>query len=245
MAANSHSLDLEAGSSQYASAADSASLSITGNLSISFWVKFETTPSSGNTMDLVSKYDDQTADDRSWRFFLFNEGGTLKLQLNISNNGTAQESLAVAWTPSTATWYYIVLTFTAAASEARFYIDNAQQGTTQTGTFTAISDEPSSLFIGAINPTPSSFLDGLIDEIVITSDVLSAQERQDLFDGWDATEKVDNMAAYYKLNNGYLDETANNNDLTASGSPVFSTDVPFANYATDEVEDLGGVFLLS
>src|SRR3990172_1052049 len=37
--------------------------------------------------------------------------------------------------------------------------------------------------------------------------------------------------AYWKLNDDYLDVTANNNDLTASGSPVFSASVPFANYS--------------
>jgi hypothetical protein len=42
----------------------------------------------------------------------------------------------------------------------------------------------------------------------------------------------DNLVAYWKLNNNYLDETTNDNDLTASGSPVFSDNVPFADKTT-------------
>ena len=32
---------------------------------------------------------------------------------------------------------------------------------------------------------------------------------------------------YWRLENGYLDETSNDNDLTATNSPIFYQDVPF------------------
>lgn len=55
---NTHSLDLESGSSHYAYRADTASLSITGDLSLGGWFKFESLPSSGNTMTLIGKWDE-------------------------------------------------------------------------------------------------------------------------------------------------------------------------------------------
>lgn len=54
---NSYSLDLESGSSQYATAADSASLSITGPLTLEAYVKPESLPAINNTMALVGKWD--------------------------------------------------------------------------------------------------------------------------------------------------------------------------------------------
>ncbi len=50
--ANTHSLDLELSSSQYASRADTASLSITGDITIEGWIKLE---SIGNTMSIAAK----------------------------------------------------------------------------------------------------------------------------------------------------------------------------------------------
>ncbi len=64
---NTNSLDLESSSSQYASRADTASLSITGNLSIEAMIKPESLPTVGNSMTLVSKWD-QSGTLRSYKF---------------------------------------------------------------------------------------------------------------------------------------------------------------------------------
>src|SRR3990172_7970335 len=67
---NTHSLDLEAGSSQYATAADSASLSITGDISIEINKKFESLPTAGNEMVLVSKWN-ENSDERSYKLTVY------------------------------------------------------------------------------------------------------------------------------------------------------------------------------
>ncbi|MCR4330740.1 MAG: LamG domain-containing protein [Patescibacteria group bacterium] len=64
---NTHSLDLEAASSQYAGRADTASLSVTGSLSIDAQIKPESLPASGETMTLVSKWD-ESGTTKSYRF---------------------------------------------------------------------------------------------------------------------------------------------------------------------------------
>lgn len=63
---NTNSLDLESGSSQYASRADTASLSITGDISLEAQIKPESLPTVGNTMALISKWDESGA-TRSYR----------------------------------------------------------------------------------------------------------------------------------------------------------------------------------
>lgn len=64
---NTHSLDLESGSSRYATAADSASLSITGDIALECWIKPESLPAAAAEMVLMSKWNEQS-DKRSYKF---------------------------------------------------------------------------------------------------------------------------------------------------------------------------------
>ena len=74
--------------------------------------------------------------------------------------------MAVAWTPTAGTWYHVAVTWTAATSVARFYIDGVQQGTNQTGTFTSTNNPIARFTIGA-NPigAGANFLDGIVDDV--------------------------------------------------------------------------------
>ena len=60
------------------------------------------------------------------------------------------------------------------------------------------------------------------------SDIRTASEIADNA-GVELTGSEGNLVGYWKLNNDYTDETSNGNDLTASGSPVFSTNIPWEN----------------
>lgn len=55
---NTYSLSVASASSMYATAADSASLSVTGNLTLEAYFKATTLPSSGNSMTLIGKWDE-------------------------------------------------------------------------------------------------------------------------------------------------------------------------------------------
>ncbi len=57
---NTHWLDLESGSSEYASRADTASTSITGDLAMEATIKPESLPTVGNSMVIMSKWDVNT-----------------------------------------------------------------------------------------------------------------------------------------------------------------------------------------
>lgn len=55
---NTYSLSVASASSMYADAADSASLSVTGNLTLEAYFKATTLPTAGNTMTLIGKWDE-------------------------------------------------------------------------------------------------------------------------------------------------------------------------------------------
>jgi hypothetical protein len=163
--------DLELSSSQYFTANDSVSLSITGAISIELWFKFEST---GTVQTLVSKLN-ATGNQRSYFFeFVANT-----LQFSLSTDGTSGtiETESVAWTPSTATWYHLAVTWDPTANECKFYVDGSQQGATQTVTANSIFDSTSKLLIGAQNEaSPSQFCDGVIDDVRIWNDVRTITE---------------------------------------------------------------------
>lgn len=71
---NTHWLDLEAGSSQYASCADTASLSITGDIAIEATIKPESLPTVGNSMVIASKWN-TNGNLRSYKFELYAVSG--------------------------------------------------------------------------------------------------------------------------------------------------------------------------
>lgn len=218
--ANTHSLDLESGSSQYAAAADSASLSITGNMTIECWLQFESF--SSNTMTIVGKYHTGTS-QQSYIFFY--DGVANQLYWGVSSTGSNVNFGNVAWTPTLGQWYHVAVVYTTGGT-ADFYVDTVQQGAQATGLRTSIYNGTEKCGVGAngINGGVGGYFDGKIDDVRIWA---TNRSQADIAANW-KTELVgneSNLNAYWKLNNAYTDSTANANDLTASGSPSFSTDV--------------------
>lgn len=64
---NTNVVDMEAGSSHVMSKTDTASLSITGDIAMEIYLKPESLPTVGNTMTLISKWNEQS-NQRSYRF---------------------------------------------------------------------------------------------------------------------------------------------------------------------------------
>lgn len=71
---NTHALDLEASSSQYASRADTASLSITSDIAIEAYVKLESLPAVGSSMVIASKWN-TNGNIRSYKFDILGISG--------------------------------------------------------------------------------------------------------------------------------------------------------------------------
>ena len=140
-AQSSTAVDLENADSDNLSAVDSVSLSVTGNLTLEGWFKFESLPSGGNRMYLLGK--NGAAADRGYRFALFDNAGTNEMEISISGDGTATTVKVVTWVASVDTWYHLAVVYTAAAGTADFYVNGVAQGAQQSGLPTSIFDSTS------------------------------------------------------------------------------------------------------
>jgi hypothetical protein len=224
--AQTKSLDLESGSNQYAYVADNASLSIMGDITIEALINLESYPSSNAYSCIASKWD--TSSQRSYQFSIFNNNGaSYELVFYFSTDGSFQaDNRKVVTIPSSLVgrWIHIAVSIDVSASEFKFYI-NGRLLSTQTGSGTSIYNGTAPFAIGTylISGSASSFFDGKIKNVRAWSDVRTQKEIIQ-FMGTTAVGET-GLVSEWRFEDDYTDSQGNN-DLTASGSPVFATDVP-------------------
>ena len=224
--ANTHSLDLEASSSQYASISDASQtgLDITGDITIEAWIKLESQPPTDGFRPIVSKTG--SGNNRSYDLMYQDDSGTKQLRMNISSDGgsTNRDLLELNYTLQTGVWTHVAAVWDASQSEVEYYVNGLSVGTVS-GSQTSIYQSNGDFEIGS-NTVNSLYFDGLIDEVRVWNDIRTAQEIQDNL-GKELVGNEANLQGYWKLNNNYTDSTSNGNNLTASSSPVFTVEVPF------------------
>lgn len=218
-AANSHSIDLEAGSSQYLNIADNASLSITGDMTVEAWIKTESTAEFALTKWTTS------GNQRSWEFKV-SSAGTFGVILSSAGSGLTQDAGSQAF--SDGDWHHWTFAYDASAGEIEVYFD-ANSIDTMVSMDTSIFDGTADLDIGR-DGGKTVFADGLIDEVRIWDDIRTASEISTNYQ-LELVGDEANLQAYWKFNDDLLDETTNDNDLTNNNSAVFSTNVPFVGEA--------------
>lgn len=156
-----------------------------------------------------------------------------QLRLSVSSNGTNSETLSQSFVPKTGVWQQVGVSWTASTSTAIFYLNAVQLGT-RVGTLTSIADTTARFAVGAnfnSGGSATNFYNGLIDEVQVYN---MTQSYSDFFNA--LSQQISSTSAglkgYWKFNGDYVDATANANDLTSSGSPSFTTDVPFSSPTT-------------
>ena len=188
MANNTHSLDLENGSSQYASIADASQtgLDLSGDFTLEAWVKIESLPGTGNRI-IMGKHGDN-GDQRAYRLDVDTAG---KLGLIVTDDGT--------WTNGHRLWIrsplaiptgihvHVAVSFNIGTETAIFYVNGvAMEGANTLDVGTSLgatlfnSNQP---FAIGCDFDPSNagrnFWDGLIDEVRVWSDIRTATEIAD------------------------------------------------------------------
>lgn len=229
--ANTHSATVERSAQRYFQAPDSASLSITGNITIEFWVKIVTAPTSGQLFGLVTK-DDATTNRGYWIDY-YNNAGTKQIRIGLSQNGAGTlVEVSFNYDLGTSTWVHIAGTITPANSNStkcELFINGTSQGNgTPAGTTaTSIYDGTAKLTIGGYDYTPVNLLsDAKFDDVRIWN-TIRTQSQIDTNKSVELTGSETNLVAYYKLNNSLSDSTSNGNTLTNVNTATFTTDVPF------------------
>jgi len=191
---NTSMADLELDSSQYFTAADSASLSITGDMTLQAWIKRET---DGGGFVICSKYK-SLGDERSWSFE-FNASNNLLLF--ISANGISQTSSNSTGTIVAADgWKHIAVVYNAAAGTTAFYINGVASGTGSSQN-TSIHNNTSLFAIGMrVNSggAADAFFDGMIDEVRVYN--VARTEAAIAGDYAQEISSFTNVVAYYPFN---------------------------------------------
>ncbi len=167
--------------------------------------------------------------ERSYWWYYWNDGGTFKLQFfyDQTGDGSTQTINENDQTLTTGTWYRVGVSVDVSAKTVTHYVGGSSigAGTNTTANATSIYDGTSGLSIGRLGDIDAAqYFDGKQDDVRVWSDIRTASEMNDN----QCTELVGDeagLAAYWRLDNSLLDQTANDNDLTNVNSATFVTDV--------------------
>jgi len=158
--------------------ASQSGLDFSADFSISAWLNLESIPS--NIGVIVSKWNPSAASDLAYRFSVGYDDS--RLYLETSSTGSNELASYCSWSPSTATWYHVAVTYdggASAGSRVKLYIN----GTSQT---MLLDDAPATLpnsgqsFNVGNNGTNRQF-DGLIDMVGVWNVTLTSGEVSELY----------------------------------------------------------------
>lgn len=226
---NTHSIDLEASSSQYLQAADSTSLSFTGDLTVEMWVRLESVPSVGQSINLVEKMEDGSG-QYSW-MIQYEENSGLQFRMLAFSDGTNNLGTATkAHTLSAGTWTHLAFVRTQSSGDWEIFVNGASIGTSDQTSGT-IFNSTSDVRVGG-QPTlvgggqTATYFDGMIDDVRIWSSARSSTEIAAYY--LQSINTATNLVASWQLNNSLADASGNSNTLTNNGAASFTTTVPWS-----------------
>lgn len=164
--------DFEATNSESLSIADNTALSFTSDFSVSFWVKYETVH--GGVECIFGK----SGSSGSFSYWMETSSHPTE-RVRFFTSSTGSNLVQVDWnvTLSTGTWYHMVFAYDASAGQVEWYKDGSSQGT-RTGLHTSLYDNTTDFRLGAteVDGSVSRFFDGVLDEVTVTSDVITSSE---------------------------------------------------------------------
>lgn len=220
---NTHSIDFESSSSQYAFITDAnqTGLDLSSTFTLEGWIKFESFNNIWNWF--IFKADSSLSADQRSYFFGY-EHSDKSLRLGIYN-GTKNNQSQVSWQPKLDTWYHVAVTFN--NNQVKFFVNGSQQGTTQTNTYSSANNGSADFNFGTDKRTDEpSYTDGKFDDWKVWNDVRTASEIADNYKKELVGDEA-GLVGYWKFNNNPNDTTSNDNDLTIANSPSYSSDYAF------------------
>ena len=158
--------------------ADQSGLSISGDLSISAWIYMDSLPASGAEMWIANKYFG-SAPRTGYGFGVANRSGNYKITFRgaTSTNGfTTCDSSSSGIT--TGTWYHVVIALDVSADSVQFYVNNADWGNVSLSSSLggSLATGSNDFRIGAQPGSTTETFDGIIDELTLTTDIITSGE---------------------------------------------------------------------
>lgn len=217
------------GTGDYASAADSTSLSITDNLTVEAWVKLKQVDVE---QTIVGKWDETTGtDNRSYRLYITSGN---KFAFEISTDGTSATVTTITGSTTTASkgsWYHVAGVYNANNETLDLYVNGISDNTQVGSAGGEIDDNSSLLYIGGKENTSgivNTLFMGILDEIRISNTIRystngDAPESSFITDfNTMALYHMDEAGSDPRANGTTLDATTNNNDATLNGPTYVS-----------------------
>ena len=233
-ATNAFSADFERTNSEYMRVADNASLSILADITIMARVNAESFAAANVSM-IAAKQIGAGA-SRSYGFMINDaslcsptDSQCLAFWFTPDGGGASEERLDSPQRFTEGLWYHVAVTWTAATSVARFYVNGAFIGS-QTGVGTAIFDGTQDFRIAA-NRTDNfnGAWDGKQDDVRVYPRVLSQEEIQFAYRNGECTGDEPNIVGCWKLNDlsfaSSTDESPSLNTLSNINTVPASDDV--------------------
>lgn len=161
--------------SEYLNASDSASLSITGDITVDFWMNYNSLPGTfGNDYPILQKAL-SAGDQRS--YIVQFEDGSDKMSFTYYEDGTSSpnrftEMDEVFVVGDVDTWIHIMIAVDVSAGTLSFYRDGVSKSNTPSGTAVSIFDGSADLDIGG--NTTTKFMNGGLDDVRVMSGLRSA-----------------------------------------------------------------------
>lgn len=220
MAFPAQSIDFERGSQEAATITDAAQtgLAFSDVLSFEAWVKLEDVATAGTQQQFFVKRN-PTGNQRSYTWYWDKDTGAF--QFAKSADGAAVQSVSVLWTPTTAVWYHIAVT--KSGTSVKFYVNGAQQGTTQTISSSGIFDSTATVEVGAFS-ADTQWMDG---RMVLLRAWSTERTQAEL----DANKclilgATTGLQGEWTFDNVYTDNSGNGNTLTGVNTPTFGANIP-------------------
>lgn len=216
-------------------AADSASLDISGNLTLEFWVKIPSQPGNSTLIGKSTGW----ASERSYEFAYYDSGsGVYKMQAIVfASPGTPTNFCysQLTYTMPLNTWVHVAVVVkvaNAAATKFEFFINGVSQGNgsgVDVGSgCTSIYNSNSVCGIGGYpshgSPTGQTEMIAKFSLVRVWS--VARTQAEIAANMCNVIGSMTNLKAEWTLNNTLADNSGNSNTLTNYGSVTFGIDTP-------------------
>jgi len=173
-----------AANSEFLDISDNADLSMGDiDFSIAAWIYLDAV---GANRIILEKWN-VTGNQRAYRFMYRTNEDNFRFLLSADGSASTSLEATTFGAPSTATWYFIVVTYNATSNTMGISVNN---GTVDTASHTGGANDGTSTFVMGASFASEFFWDGRIDAVGVWKKVLSSAEITELYNSGNGREYV-------------------------------------------------------